>query len=220
MTAWWNELTNAQQVFMIIAMAGSVIVVLQFILSLIGIGGAASADTGDVSDISGLDHDGHFHDGADMSDMSDMDSVGDGAVALGAFFSLFTLRGIIAGLAIGGWAGVLMSDSGSTLHIAWVIVIAVAIGLAVMFLVSFLYRLMGKLHYNGTIIISNSVGQTGTVYIRIPALNKGSGKINVIIQGKYTEIDARTNSPVIIPTGAEVKIVSMYDENTVIVEPS
>lgn len=218
MTAWWNALTDAQQIFMIIAIAGSFIVILQFVLSLIGIGDASAADTGDVSDISGLDHDGHFHDGSDGSDMSDMDS-GDGAVSLGAFFSLFTLRGIIAGLAMGGWTGVLLTDGGSALHLGWVITIAAAVGLAVMFLVSYLYRLMGKLHYNGTIQVANSVGQTGTVYIRIPAANRGSGKVNVVVQGKYTEIDARTNNISIIPTGAEVKVVAMYDENTVIVEP-
>ena len=63
-----------------------------------------------------------------------------------------------------------------------------------------------------------AVGKTGEVYIPIPPKGKGRGKINIIVQDKYVELDAVTNSEETLKTGETVRVVSTDEMGLVMVE--
>jgi len=86
---WWEGLTGAGQAFWGISIVFSVLFVIQFVLSLIGVDFDMDMD-GDVDTDFGMDAD----------------------------FSLFSIRSIIAFFTFFGWTGVLMLDAGCSVWAA------------------------------------------------------------------------------------------------------
>jgi len=82
MLNWWNELLLAQQIFALIAIPSTLILAIQTILLLLGIGDDADAD---------IDADGI--------------EMGDDGLAL------FSVRGIVAMLCVAGWSGVALLET-------------------------------------------------------------------------------------------------------------
>ena len=58
-----------------------------------------------------------------------------------------------------------------------------------------------RLDVEGTLDPRNAVGQTATVYLRVPAHGQGQGKVHVKVQGRTAELAATSDGPE-IPTGA------------------
>ena len=48
---------------------------------------------------------------------------------------------------------------------------------------------------------------------------RSAGKVNVTVQGQYSEFSAITTADYIIPTGAYVRIVAVDEAGTLVVEP-
>ena len=188
---WWQNLTTLQQVYFCIALLFSVILVIQFVLLLLGIGG----------DSEGLDLTG--------------DGETDISVDLDSGLAMFTLKGMIAFFSVGGWVGFTLGDG--TMKNVWVIIISIVTGLVSLVAVGFLMKSITKLQQNGTMQIKNAVGKTAEVYLTIPAKCSACGKITVEVQGQLTELDAMTESEEPIKTGTKVKVVKT-DETTVYVE--
>lgn len=188
---WWQNLTTLQQVYFCIALLFSVILVIQFVLLLLGIGG----------DSEGLDLTG--------------DGETDISVDLDSGLAMFTLKGMIAFFSVGGWVGFTLGDG--SMKSVWVILISIGTGLIALVAVGFLMRSVTKLQQNGTMDIKNAVGKTAEVYLTIPAKCSSCGKITVEVQGQLTELDAMTESEEPIKTGTKVKVVKT-DETTAYVE--
>lgn len=172
MIAWWNSLTMLQQILAYVAIPTTVILLLQTILLLFGFGhdGDADVDTDmDVDDPSSLDHDGGF----------------DG-------LRLFTVRGFVAFLAVGGWLGLSISRAGA--GDVWSIIGALLGGTAALFVVAFFFKWAMSLQSDGSVETASAVGEHGEVYIRIPANRGGKGKITVLLGGALTELDAVTDA--------------------------
>ena len=129
MFEWWNTLSLATQIFYCIAVPSSLVLLIQTLLTFIGIGGDSDIDTDGVDDLGGdidgdIDGDtpeGVYGDG-DFDDVSDAEGI-DG-------LRVFTLRGIIAFLVVFGWVGVAMDASGVSLFIT--LPVALVCGLAMM----------------------------------------------------------------------------------------
>ena len=66
---------------------------------------------------------------------------------------------------------------------------------------------MGRLQSEGTMVISDAIGQVGTVYLTIP--EKGTGVVTVTVQGTLRNLDAVSENGRRIPTGAMVRVVSI-----------
>ena len=75
---------------------------------------------------------------------------------------------------------------------------------------------MKRLQSDGTIRISNAIGEAGTVYLTIPP--KGSGQVQVVVQGTLKIFDAISSKKTGLATGDKVKIIDVADGNTLIVE--
>lgn len=241
MLAWWEAMTLVEQIFAVVGIAATVLLVIEVILLLIGAGhGDASADApsdvhfdtpGDM-DMPG-DMPGHvdIHIGDVTADgMSDVDvSAGpdmpadaspadlhDGHTHFGdSGLHLFTLQGLVAFFAVFGWSGLLMlkSDVPSAASVA----LAIVFGFIAMVVIAYAMRAMMKLQSDGTLDIRNAMGKSGTVYLPVYEKRSAAGKVSILVQDRLVEMDAVTDGDEKIPTGAEVTVVGISNGNTLVV---
>lgn len=188
---WWMSLERPEQVFWIIAVVFSVLMLIQFILTLTGLDLGGDADTEIHGDASILDHD---HD-----------------------FSVFSVRSIIAFFAFLGWTGVLMLGAGISLWLA--ILLGLVMGGIAMFLVAYLIFWFSRLGQEDNITVQEALFQTGEVYLLIPSGRNGKGRVTVKTRNAMREWDAVTDGPA-IPTGAKVLVTDVLRENTLLVTPA
>lgn len=198
MVEWWNGMNLVQQIFACMAVPASVILVIQSILLLFGFGDHGDMDVPDMDTGGDMDFGDHGADG--LPD-------GDGGLAL------FSIRGIMAFFAVGGWVGVLLAGSG--VNTALTAIIAFVAGAAALVGLAFIMKASLKLQDNGTMDIHNAIGKTAQVYLPIPASGAGSGKVHVTFQDRYTELSAITNDAQPIPTGAFVQVTGVIGADSV-----
>ncbi len=208
MVEWWNGLDEVLKILYCIALPATLILVIQTILSLAG--GFEGGAGVDFSDTSGIDFDGGS-DLADLSDASDLsggDFFGDGGnPADFSIMSMFTLQGIVTFLTVMGWTSIAAISAGTPTGIS--IAVGMGLGFVSMFAVARLIHISSKLTENGTLNLRNAIGETGKVYIPIPANGEGEGKVNLYLQGRYAECDAATFGTERIPTGVMVRITDV-----------
>lgn len=210
MFQWLQSLDTLGIVFVCLALPASVILLIQIIMTLVGMGGGGDADFDGDADFGGdAEPDGVF--GDDDPAMPDADSFNGGAL------NLFSFRGIIAFFVTFGWVGLAVESSGAP---AWVsLLVGFAAGVLMMFAVALLLRALFRLQSDGTVNPRNAVGVSGTVYLTIPAKRGGKGKVNLLVQGAYREFDAVTDSEEPIKTGAEVTVRAVTGGDTLVVMP-
>lgn len=166
----------------------------QFALSLIG-----GADT----DLDGI---------PDDIDLPEADAPSDGASASEMWFvGMFSLRAILAGVSVFGLSGMATSDQ---LGPAGCTVVASGCGLATMYLMGLLIRMMHKLEHDGTVKLENTLGTEGTVYLTIPENDSGVGKVTLEVNGRTMEYAAKTANQS-LPTGTPVLVVAIEPPDTV-----
>ncbi len=182
MIEWLKSLSGLEIAYFIVACIGTLALLIQIILMIVGAGGDGDLDLDTDADADG-----------------DLDSHTDTGV------SLFTLKGLTAFFAIGGWTGMLMLSY--DIHVGITVAVSVVAGLAAYFVVWGLIRLMLKLQEDGTLDYASAVGKEATVYVSIPANRGGRGKITLVLQGRYTELDAVTDESERIPVDSAVEIV-------------
>lgn len=82
--------------------------------------------------------------------------------------------------------------------------------------VAYAMRSMLQLESDRSFRLSETVGNSGEVYLSIPARREGTGKIHITLQGRLMELDAITPDDA-IATGAEVLVIDTIAPSTVIV---
>jgi hypothetical protein len=209
-------------VFIICAAIGGTILVAQFVMTLIGLGGHAfdldmSSDIG--HDFGGDFHaDGGFHgDHAGGGDHADATDHADQANQHCStwLFGIISFRTVVAALAFFGLAGLAARSADAPMPT--VLGVSVGAGLAAMFAVYWMMRSLQALRAEGTVRILGSVGQHGNVYLRVPASRSGSGKIQFNLQNRTMEYLAVTAGPE-LPTGAKVVVVGVLNPTTLEVQ--
>ena len=210
MFEWWNALSTIQQVFYILAIPSTIILVLQTILLLFGIGGGHDAELSagdtDVDIDAEVDADGSF--------VPEHDLPHDQGAEHEAGLRVLTVRGIVAFLAVCGWIGVAALDMGASPALASFL--AIVAGFAAMVLVAVALRFSLKLQQSGNLDLKNAVGLTGEVYVPIP--RGGKGKITLVVQDRFLELDAACAERE-LSTGEQVKVTAVTESNTLIVAP-
>lgn len=226
MTEWWISLGSAGQIFACIAIPATVILFLQTILTLIGLGSGHGDADGDAGHEFGHDLDSHDfgHDYADVTDGGfDGNDAGHAVDVHDAHdeqgfdggLRLFTFRGLVAFFSVMGWVGVICCTSG--LPVAVSALIAVSAGLLAMVAIALLMKWLMSLQADGTENIRDALGVSGTVYLRIPQSRTGRGKVNAVIRGKLSELNAVTDEDRDIGYGEEVTVIGISGEDTLIV---
>jgi hypothetical protein len=185
--------------FLACAAVGGVVLVVQLVLGVLGLGHGAHDAPGDVSH--DLAHDpSHEH-----------------PTHGSAGLNLLSVRGLAAGLAFFGLAGAAALAGGRPLGLA--VGLGLASGLAAAVAVALLMRAMLRLESDGTVRIDGAVGQLGTIYISVPGNRSGAGKVHLTLQDRLVEYQAVTSDEPLAP-GTPVLVVDVVDTDTVSVTRS
>lgn len=195
MILWWDSLGLTGQIFAIIAIPSTIVLIVQTILLFFGIGDG---------------HSGEFDMDMSHTDMPDAGDDGDG-------LAVFSIRGIVAMFAVAGWSGLAMYQAGCDLRL--VIPLSVIFGIIALIGIAYMMKAIMKLQDDGNIELGGAVGKSGKVYIPIPAKMQGSGKINLTLQERFIEADAVTPCDRIIKTGETVRVVATDEVGMLVVEP-
>lgn len=207
MSEWWETLSTLQQIFYYVAIPFTVILIIQAVMTILGLGG----DDADADVDSDVDTD------FDANGEAEFDSNADNAEPNAAIagFRFFTVRGMVAFFCIFGWTGVTLYKT--SLSVALTIIISVAAGLLAMAVIGLMFYAVKKLQSSGNIKYHNAVGKSAEVYLTIPALRIAKGKVMVLLQERLVEAEAITDEEKKISTGETVKVVGNIG-NTLIVK--
>lgn len=193
-TNWFGGLSTFQQALACAAVPATVIMLIQTVLLLFGVGGHA-ADHGEFDH----DHDfDHSHDGAHHS----------------YGVRLFTVRGLVALFAVGGWLGIAAVDLGASELTSGLI--AAVSGILALLLVAYIIKIFLGFQESGNLDAHNAVAQTAKVYLTIPARRGGTGKVMLTLQERLVEMDAVTDFGKDIKTDSMVQVVSATDNILVV----
>ena len=196
---WFGALPPHLRAYWSIAIAVSVIFLVQMALTLIGLG-----DTDAGGDVGDLDTGG-----ADMGDGN-----GD-TMDTGGAIQLFTIRNTVNFLLGVGWGGVCLNGvigNRFLLAIAAILCGCIMVGAFIL-----MYKQLMKLEGNGSYRIEESVGKVCQVYLRIPAGMSGSGKVQVSFHGSVQELPAQTEGEA-IPSGTKVRVTRVIEKAILVVE--
>ncbi|MDR0426197.1 MAG: hypothetical protein LBH24_03400 [Clostridiales bacterium] len=196
---WWMiELDGLQRVMFIIACVTSAIFLVQLILALIGIG-----------DDSSLDMD------TDIAS-ADTDIFNNEPFATISGLRLLSFRTVMAFLCVGAWSLFLFQ-----FWMEWYLsaTLGIVFGAAAAVGVAFLVRAIFRMQENGNILIENAIGKIGDVYLRIPGLRAGSGKVTLVVQDSFIEREAVTDCELDIKTGEKVRVIDAINSSVLLVEP-
>lgn len=193
-TEWWSSLDLLMKSLWCIAIATSLIFIIQSILTFIGI------DTDGATDF-------------DFSADADTSVSFDGDPSM----NLLTFRNFINFFLGFSWAGILLH--GKFASEAAVMFIAVLVGVALVAAVMMLFKWLSGMQQSGTInLYKSAVGCNGKVYLTIPGARKGAGKVQISINDSVREYDALTDADE-IKTGTPIRVIEVIDAETLLVEP-
>jgi len=202
-TIWWNDLGLIGQIMACSAIPMTVVMVLQLILMIIGVGLGSDTD-GDLDD-GGIDSN---------AETSPPESKNGGSSST---FKIFTIRGIVAFFALGGWAGLASLTAG--LHPFWAIQISLFVGVCALLLAAIIIRLALRMQTSGNININNAISQNAIVYIRIPSARSDKGKVTMILQERFVELDAVTDHDADILPESKVEVLAIVNGDCLVVGP-
>ena len=224
---WWQSIGLTGQIMACMAIPTSIVLLLQAILMLIGSGFGGESDSDFDSDgidadgadggFDGIDADGTDggleHGGAEIVSAAAKGHAGSASGSL----KIFTVRGIIAFFAIGGWAGIAAITAG--IPAIWSVQIALLAGVAAMILASVVIRFALRMQSSGNIDLRNAIDQIAEVYITIPPARSNTGKVMMLLQERYTEIDAVTDCEEAVKPYTKVVITGLVNRDCLIVSP-
>ncbi|HKI36372.1 MAG TPA: hypothetical protein VKA46_31230 [Gemmataceae bacterium] len=214
-------------VFLVCFLLGGTVMLLQFLLSLFGLGGHHDVG-GDGHDIGGPElhdmggHDAPGHDAPGHDAPSDDGHDGHGHAPHHAgpsnwLVGVLTFRTLVAALTFFGLAG--LAASQGTRDPWLVLAVALAAGAGAMFLVAWVMRSLARLNAEGTARIERAVGKSGTVYLTVPGNKEGVGKVQLNLQNRTVECQAVTAHPT-LANGTKIVVTAVIGRDTVEVAPA
>jgi len=194
-TEFWGELHLLVQILYFIAIPGTIILIIQTILLVFGIGGeGAEFDVPEVE-------------AADLSTTSGPSDFG--------LAGLFTFQGIVAFFCVFGWGGIVLMNATGIVQLS--LIIGFALGFGAMYGVAKIIRAMVKLTADGTLNMKLLIGETGTVYIPIPEDKSKRGKVTIELSERLVECDAICETGA-LATNTPVRVTDIIGGNVLVVE--
>lgn len=189
MKALFEGMTTLGQTYWIIALIGSAVFFIIFILTFIG--------------------------GGDIDMDADMD-IAEGGDDGGVGFQFFTFKNLIAFFTIFGWTGIICVNN--ELSTTAGLVISTSAGLAMMVLTSLLFFWISSLAQSGTLKIKNALGVVGEVYLPIGGKRSKIGKIQIKVQGSLRELDAMTDEEDDLKTNSIIQVTEVISDELLLVK--
>ena len=191
MTEWWTSLDLFMKILWCIAIASSLIFIIETVLTFIG----ADVD---------MDMDADF-------DMPDTGFEGDPSM------NLYTFRNLVNFLLGMSWTAILLN--GQIASKTLMMLVAFSVGALLVFAVMMMFKGLAKMQQSGNIdLYKSAVGCNGKVYLTVPGERKGIGKVQININNSVREYDALTDSEDDLKTGTSIKVTEVLDASTLIVE--
>ena len=191
MTEWWTSLDLFMKILWCIAIASSLLFIIETVLTFIG---------ADVE----MDMDTDF-------DIADGGFEGDPSM------NLYTFRNLVNFLLGMSWTAILLNEQIKSK--ALLMLIAFAVGAAIVFAVMMMFKGLSKMQQSGNInVFESAVGCSGKVYLTVPGERKGQGKVQININNSVREYDALTDSEDDLKTGTSIKVTEVLDASTLLVE--
>jgi hypothetical protein len=204
--------------FLIAAVIGGTVMVCQFVLTLMGMG----QDGGDLSDgdfSADVSHPGEFSiDGVLGDHHTPLAHAGDADYQHPDstwLFGVLSFRTLIAAAAFFGVAGETALSAGYSQGIA--LAIAIVVGVAAMYGMYWLMQGISRLTSSGNERIGSALGKQATVYVPIPAEERGLGKIQLTMQNRTVEFQAVSAETAPLRTGETVEVIGVRNSDTVAV---
>jgi membrane protein implicated in regulation of membrane protease activity len=197
--------------FLLCAVVGGTILICQFVLTLVGLGGEHGFDLSHEvphdfatdSGHAGGGDDGNGHDAAQQHGSS-------------WIFAAISFRTLVAAITFFGLIGSAAQQAQQPIRVQ--LLLAVAAGIGAMYGVHWLIRSIGRLGQDATLRVKNALGQEGTVYVPIDGDKGQAGKIQLKVQNRLVEFEAITDTPERLSTGTKVRVVGITG-NILEVEP-
>lgn len=191
MTEWWTSLDLFLKILWCIAIASSLIFIIETVLTFIG---------ADVE----MDMDTDF-------------DVPDGGFEGDPSMNLYTFRNLVNFLLGMSWTAILLQEQIASK--ALLMIIAFVVGALLVFAVMMMFKGLSKMQQSGNIdVYKSAIGCNGKVYLTVPAERKGTGKVQININNSVREYDALTDSEDDLKTGTSIKVTEVLDTNTLLVE--
>tara|TARA_B110000967_G_scaffold151762_1_gene155910 strand:- start:385 stop:966 length:582 start_codon:yes stop_codon:yes gene_type:complete len=189
MKEFFDGMSTLEQTYWYVALIGSAIYAVIFILTFVG--------------------------GGDIDMEADMD-VAEGGDDGGVGFQFFTFKNVIAFFTIFGWTGLICVGNGLS-HIVTIIISSIA-GLLMMLITSLLFYWMSKMAESGTLKIVNAVGVVGEVYLPIGANRSKMGKVQLKVQGSLRELEAITDEDHDLETATIIEVIEVVSAELLLVK--
>jgi membrane protein implicated in regulation of membrane protease activity len=202
--------------FMVCAVVGGTILICQFVLTMVGLGGEHGIDfSHDVA------HDfvgdaGHDAAGGDAHGAGGDDHTAAQQHGSSWLFAVISFRTLVAAVTFFGLVGSAAQSAGQPIGVQ--LLLAIAAGIGAMYGVHWLMRSISRLGEDATLRVKNALGQEGTVYVPIAANRAHAGKIQLKVQNRLVEYEAVTSVSERLATGTKVRVVGMAG-NVLEVEP-
>ena len=203
MLEWFSALSGFEQTFYVIGAVMTGLFLVKAALLFLGIGADVDVDADIDVDVD-VDVDAGDTDSAlvHASNAADLHFV--------------SVNGILAFLAVGPWFVVgTYSMWGS--HVISLLCGIVA-GFIAMYLIAVMLRALKRLETSGTIRMKDAIGQIGEVYLTVPEMDKGRGKVNLALGGQLQDYTAISRDSEPIPFGTKVRVVDIEDDDTLVVQ--
>lgn len=188
--SWWNALNWDIQIFYAVGGIALAIVVIQAILTLIGVGDMSAELPDEIASDADVSHD----------------------AGLG-LISVRTLTAFFMGF---GLTGGTMLENGYAFP--WAIGTAALVGIAFMFVIFWIMKMLYGLRASGNVNPASAKGATGTVYVAIPSERIAGGQVELLVSGRLMTLPAITASPEKIPAGTLVRVLEVLPSNVLLVE--
>lgn len=147
----------------------------------------------------------------------DMDHVdADVETDTGIGFQFLTFKNLVGFFTLFSWSGIASINAGNSNTLT--LVISIVSGLAMMFLLAWLFMFMAKQAESGTLQIQNAVGQIGEVYMTVEKNRGAYGKVHIKVQGSLRELDAITDDDEDLTQGNVVKVLEVVSGELLLVE--
>jgi hypothetical protein len=81
-------------------------------------------------------------------------------------------------------------------------------------------KLVLKLQSSGNILIGDTMGLSGEVYVQVPAAGHGRGQVKLVVRNRLREYDAVQDGDAPLASGTRVKVMAVDTAaNTLLVDP-
>jgi hypothetical protein len=132
-------------------------------------------------------------------------------------FKILSVQSIAAFFMGFGWGGI-GALRGSDWSWPASVLVALACGIGMMWLLGILLRGMMAMQSSGNISLNDAIGAEGEVYVSVPAAAGAGGQIKVVLMGRQRIINAISQAEA-LPSHTRVRIVRINEDNTVTVAP-